>query len=415
MSYIITFFQNISIKQKLYLNAFWTTVYMVILGLAGLYFLNEIENLITHYQLKEIKEKIEFAKSIILSLTLFFSIIMIFFALFFAKIVSSPIIKLEKNIIGLSQTKDLTKNIDLNIKDEIGEISKYVLNLLETIRKTLIDTIKEIDKSTPLINNIDNGSKELKEKIEIQNKKINIIKDTIDDLYARIDKMGEDIISTTDDSKKVKKFLTIFSNELDKNVTDIIDTQKEEENLAAQAHTLKESSEQSKDVIKIIKTISEQTELLSLNAAIEAARAGEAGRGFAVVADEVRKLAERTNKSLVEINTIINSISEGAENISNEIIENSQKINNIATNSENLKHKLSEVTTNLDNTISQSLQATQESTYISTQTKKLMKLSLDVTSLSNSNLTFAKKTTENIRKTIISLKSIESSIKEFKI
>jgi len=415
MNYIITFFQNISIKQKLYLNAFWATVYMIIIGLAGLYFLNEIENLITHYQLKEIEEKIEFAKSIILSLTLFFSIIMIFFALFFAKIVSSPIIKLEKNIMDLSQTKDLTKNISLNIKDEIGEISKYLLNLLETIRKTLTGTMKEIDKSTPLINNIDNGSKELKEKIEIQNKKINIIKNTIDDLYTRIDKMEKDIISTTNDSKKVKKFLTIFSDELDKNVTDVIDTQKEEENLATQAYTLKESSEQSKDVIKIIKTISEQTELLALNAAIEAARAGEAGRGFAVVADEVRKLAERTNKSLVEINTIINSISEGAENISNDIIKNSQKINNIATNSENLKHKLSEVATNLDNTISQSLQATQESTYISTQTKELMKLSLDITTLSNSNLTFAKKTTENIRKTIISLKSIEASIKEFKI
>ncbi len=415
MNYIINFFQNMSIKQKLYQNAFWATIYMLILGLVGLYFLNEIGNLIDKHELEDIKEKIEFAKEVIISLNIIFAIIIIFFSIFFAKIISSPILKLEKEITDLSQTKNLTKNIDLGTKDEIGEISKYILNLVETIRETLTNTIHEINKSTPLVNSVDTGSKELIKKIELQNEKITIIKNIIDDLYQRIDKMEEDIISTTDDSQKVKKILTIFSGELDKSVADITNTQKEEEELAAQAYSLKESSEQSKEVIEIIKTISEQTELLSLNAAIEAARAGEAGRGFAVVADEVRKLAERTNKALIEINSIINTISEGAQNMSNEIIGNSQKMNNIANNAQNLKNKLLEVTTNLDNTINKSLQATQESTYISIQTKELMKLSLDITELSHSNLKFAKKTTKNIQKTINSLKSIESSAKEFKI
>ncbi|WP_409513399.1 methyl-accepting chemotaxis protein [Campylobacter sp. MIT 99-7217] len=119
------------------------------------------------------------------------------------------------------------------------------------------------------------------------------------------------------------------------------------QSIATRTQEVSSKADDIKAIVTVIKDISEQTNLLALNAAIEAARAGEYGRGFAVVADEVRSLAERTDKSLGEIEVNINVLVQSINDMSNSIQEQVQGLGQIdesVSNLENLMHKSADIT-----------------------------------------------------------------------
>jgi len=161
------------------------------------------------------------------------------------------------------------------------------------------------------------------------------------ELIVKIVAMGEELKSIMNhdlvDASKSRDNIVIVSEKLYEikneiaNIVDELQTASHtQNNLADDLNRVSTDTKQVKEVINVIADIADQTNLLALNAAIEAARAGEHGRGFAVVADEVRKLAERTQKSLTEINATINVVSQSISDASDQMNNSSKAIESLA-------------------------------------------------------------------------------------
>ncbi len=130
-----------------------------------------------------------------------------------------------------------------------------------------------------------------------------------------------------------------------------------EEELSSKVEQLSRNADDVKSILDIINDIADQTNLLALNAAIEAARAGEHGRGFAVVADEVRNLAGRTQKSLAEINSTIMVIVQEINAVSSQMNLNSQKMERLSDMSKSVQETYEKMSSNLSSVVLDSNQS----------------------------------------------------------
>jgi methyl-accepting chemotaxis protein len=232
---------------------------------------------------------------------------------FFASNLTRPIIKLSREITEIEKDSDLTQRININSQDEIGTMAIAINNMLEKFRSsidrvssstTMMATASE--QMSVITTQTSNGIEQQFNDLNQVASSINAITTTVQDVTNNA-KDAANSASHADEQALSGKVIVDNTVQSINTLSDVINR------TAGVVHKLEQDSEQIGTVMDVIKTIAEQTNLLALNAAIEAARAGEQGRGFAVVADEVRNLAQRTQKSAVEIEDMIDSLRQGTQ------------------------------------------------------------------------------------------------------
>jgi methyl-accepting chemotaxis protein len=271
-------------------------------------YLDDIEEVISAYALNA-EQSLNDKMMYVLLISTVLIIITIVIVYLSATRMVRPIKGMADNLNDIAQGEgDLTQRLTVTGNDETAQLGRSFNLFVDKLQ----NTISDISSATVGINqaggDMNQQSTDIATQLQHHNNEteqvvsaITEMSSTANEVANNTNQVAEATQAVTEDVMHAQECVEISLSEVSALVDEI-------DGAASSMNSLSEQSQKINNVLTVIGSIAEQTNLLALNAAIEAARAGEQGRGFAVVADEVRSLASRTQSSTLEINEMLSEL-----------------------------------------------------------------------------------------------------------
>jgi methyl-accepting chemotaxis protein len=292
------------------------------------------------------------------------------------RMVSKPLYELRDNIEDIASGEgDLTKMMRVRGSDEIAQASEQINNFITKVRSIIGDIKSASSENSSIAHEFSTTALQTGKRVEETTHLLDTTAKKSDGIQIGMENSIEQAMGFVGEANEA--ILSLNSK--------IQHSAQTEAELAKRMEHLSGEAEQVKNVLTVISDIADQTNLLALNAAIEAARAGEHGRGFAVVADEVRKLAERTQKSLTEINATINVIVQSIMESSETMNSNAREVEELADVSQNVEGKISQMSQAMQQAIAMSESAISDYVENGQRVKEIIQSIDKVNTLSGEN------------------------------
>jgi len=335
--------------------------------------------------LAEIKSEYEIKTLITLIGYILFGIAIFIIIMLISRGINKNVKSSLDKIRCISSELDLTCSVIVDGNDEISQISRALHTMIVAFKETVYEAQDVANANRRESAKLEEVVVTLAENSKKEENGISAVNGLVAEVGEKLDIVEDSTITVTEDLDTTFNVLDGFIVKLGSVVTSIEDGSQLQQSLVNKVADLTEQAKNIKDVLAIISDIAEQTNLLALNAAIEAARAGEHGRGFAVVADEVRKLAERTQKSLSEISSNVNLITQNVVEIAEETDTTSDNMHAIAASAQELIVSSNETKENLSTTKEKSTLMMHQSVFIATKTKTLIETMDEIVEIASKN------------------------------